>query len=117
MRNAYPPDGGRRAGGSPPHYKWDYTPYIAARYSSCGAFVNVFYGGNGGIANVTHYNVRWVAPGGPWEQGELRPGRSPWSWPARHGDYTLTIQACSRGGLFERSYCSNWSPVLYLNTR
>lgn len=111
--DATAPGGGRNIGGSPTRYKWDHTPYIGARYYSCGRTVDVIYGG----ARATHYNVRWVAPGGPWEQGELPAGSSVWSWPARYGDYSLTIQACNRGGFGQRSSCTNWSPVIYLNTR
>ncbi|MFF2131495.1 hypothetical protein ACFVW1_40305 [Streptomyces olivochromogenes] len=111
-RDAYPPGGGTNIGGSPNRYKWDGSPYMGARYDSCRGYVDVIYGGY----RATHYNVRWVAPGGPWEQGELSAAKGLWSWPARHGDYNLTIQACNRGAL-QRSSCTNWSPQLYLNTR
>ncbi|MER7947546.1 hypothetical protein ABTY59_09185 [Streptomyces sp. NPDC096079] len=109
--DAFPPGGGINIGGSPNRYKWDNSPYIGARYDRCANRVYVIYGGY----RATHYNVRWVAPGGPWEQGEVGPGGQ-WSWPPRHGDYNLTIQACNRS-TFGSSKCTAWSPQLYLNTR
>lgn len=111
-RDAYPPGGGRNIGGSPNRYKWDSSPYIGARYNRCNGYVYVLYGGY----SATHWNVRWAAPNGPWEQGELPAGKALWSWPARHGDYNLMVQACNRGFL-SRSKCTDWSPQLYLNTR
>jgi hypothetical protein len=116
-RDGYPPDGGRNIGGSPPKYKWDHTPYVGARYASCGRVVTLYYGGY--TSNTTHYNVRWSQPGSHgWKQGELRAGaRMKWEMPAGYGDYNFTVQACNRGGFGQRSNCTNWSPQLYLNAR
>ncbi|MGW7263407.1 hypothetical protein [Streptomyces sp. NPDC054842] len=110
--DAYPPGGGTNIGGSPNRYQWSNSPYIGARYNRCNGYVYVIYGGY----RATHYNVRWAAPGGPWEQSELSASKGLWKWPARHGDYNLMIQACNRG-TFSGSKCTAWSPQLYLNTR
>ncbi|KUN85053.1 hypothetical protein AQJ64_12540 [Streptomyces griseoruber] len=116
QRDGYPPGGGRNIGGYPAKYKWDFTPYIGARYYSCGRYVKLYYGGYS--TNTTHYNVRWAPPGGSWRQSELRAGADMvWTFDAAYGDYNFSVQACNRGGTFERSRCTNWSPQLYLNTR
>ncbi|MDL5203792.1 hypothetical protein [Streptomyces sp. ALI-76-A] len=115
-RDGYPPDGGRNIGGNPPKYKWDHTPYVGARYASCGRTVRLYYGGY--TNNTTHYNVRYAPPGGGWQQTELRAGaHMMWKFPAAYGDYNFSVQACNRGGAFQSSRCTNWSPQLYLNTR
>ncbi|GGU79980.1 hypothetical protein GCM10010260_10170 [Streptomyces filipinensis] len=114
--DGYPPDGGRSTGEDPVRYKWDNTPYIGARYSSCGRVARIYYGGY--TTNTTHYNVRWAPPGGSWRQTELGPGaRQVWTISAAWGDYNFMVQACNRGGIFQQSRCTNWSPQLYLNTR
>ncbi|MER7780440.1 hypothetical protein ABTZ21_36550 [Streptomyces sp. NPDC096191] len=114
-RDGYPPGGGRNLGGNPPKYNWDFTPHIGARYSSCGRFISLYYGG---ATNITHYNVRWAAPGENWKQSELRAGaKMVWKFYSVWGDYNFAVQACHRGDRFQKSRCTNWSPQIYLNAR
>lgn len=115
-RDGHPPGGGRNIGGYPAKYQWDHTPYVGARYHSCGRTVSFYYGGY--TTSTTHYNLSYTSPGSGWRQIELRAGANMvWRFDAAYGDYNFKVQACNRGGAFQSSRCTNWSPQLYLNTR
>lgn len=110
---------GARVGRAPIRYEYGNSPYVGVRYDSCADVVKVYFGGYTGI---THYNLRYTESdrvplrGGTWFQMELGPGTARvFTMTARSSEphwNTYSVQACRRGGLFERSSCTRWSPTV-----
>lgn len=96
FRDGTAPDGGMNTGGTPPRFAYGNSPYLGARFDSCGDVVRVYFGGYNG----THYNIRYVSPtSARWVQQELAGGpRKVWTITAEAGDYNFVVQACNRGG-------------------
>ena len=103
---------GRAIGGSPPRFEYDNSPYLGARYDSCGDSVKLYYGGYTGI---THYNIRWgntQREVGPGQARVLTLNASQFG----EGDVDFVVQACKRGsGPFSTSSCTRWSPPVRLS--
>jgi hypothetical protein len=99
-------DSGRAVPGTPLRYEYEDSPYIGVRRDDCAGTFKIYYGGYTGI---THYNVRIGAV-----QRELAPrARGVVVEPVGRGDHpSVTVQACKRGGLFESSSCTRWSPTI-----
>jgi hypothetical protein len=106
---------GKFLGGSPPRWVYGVTPYIGVHWDSCESVFKVHYGGYTGI---THYNIAWTAP---WfktpEQREVGPGTAQVftlfdGVPGFNAPVTFRVQACKRGGTFQRSSCTPWSPAV-----
>jgi hypothetical protein len=103
---------GVKVGSNPPRYEYGNSPYLGVRYDSCADVFKIHYGGYTGI---THYNLR-INLG----QRELRPREAgvltmtPIFVPSSS---TFAVQACKRGGLFERSSCTRWSPTVTISKR
>jgi len=99
---------GREIEGNPRRYKYDDSPYLGARFDSCGDSIKIYFGGSTGM---THYNLRH----GTGHQQELSPRKagvltiaSPSGYQGRN--YSFAVQACNRGGTFQPSSCTRWSP-------
>lgn len=107
VADAYANDGLRIAR-TPPRYTYGKSPYIGARYNKCLRTLKVYFGGYSGI---THYNMRTTG-GAQWELKPLRNG----VWSPKIGWYdpgiAFSVQACNRGGTFQRSSCTAWSPTV-----
>jgi len=101
-------DSGRAVPGTPLRYEYENSPYVGVRRDDCAGTIKIYYGGYSGI---THYNVRIGAA-----QRELAPrARGVVTESIRPGDHpSITVQACKRGGLFESSSCTRWSPTIII---
>ncbi len=69
-----------------------------------------FYG-----SAITHYNVRYTAPGGRTTQievgavsGSNESGHNIFRNLTPGGKYTVSVQACNRGGFLQSSKCTGW---------
>lgn len=112
---------GVRVGRAPIRYEYGNSPYLGVRYDSCADVVKVYFGGYTGI---THYNLRYKESdrhpfncgGCRFSQMEFGPGTARvWTMTARSPEphlNTYSVQACKRGGLFESSSCTRWSPTV-----
>ncbi|MCW5771674.1 MAG: hypothetical protein KIT16_08585 [Rhodospirillaceae bacterium] len=76
----------------------------------------VYFSFNG--THVHHYNVRFKETGGQTVQREVGTYKNDSNWSdnwyvrAIRGNYlTLTVQACSKGGLFGKSKCTGWTTI------
>jgi hypothetical protein len=99
-------DSGRALPAKPLRYEYENSPYLGVRRDDCAGTIKIYYGGYTGI---THYNLRVGAV-----QREIAPlARGVVVESIRRGDHpSITVQACKRGGIFESSSCTRWSPTI-----
>lgn len=71
-------------------------------------------------SEVTHYNLRFTERGGRTVQIEIGTvrGSNESGWNKFRnmqpgGRYTVHIQACKRGGLFQKSGCTGWHSITF----
>lgn len=99
---------GREVGRNPFRYDYGNSPYLGVRFENCADVVRIHFGGYTGI---THYNLRDMRG----SQRELSPrekGVLTITPPRGVRKYSWTVQACKRGGTFEKSSCTRWSPAV-----
>lgn len=104
--------------GPGPSFEWRWSnqePYLGASYNWCKDTLYITYGGM--LRGWTHYNVRGFEPYG--RQIELRLASIAFEQVQRPNlsGTSVSIQACSRGGLFESSRCTRWSPAVSVSGR
>ncbi|WP_143204023.1 hypothetical protein [Streptomyces kebangsaanensis] len=98
-------------GSNPTRYRYFRSPYLGARWDECAHTVTLYIGGD---ATATHYNLRVDK-----RQRELTGTDGPRRYTMKDSEFTggthdLVIQSCKRGGLFQSSTCTNWSPTVRL---
>jgi hypothetical protein len=87
------------------------SPELGVRWAPCDKTVTVYF--RGGVGKVTHYNLR--VNGSQREVTTRNTGVQVSTLVMPDSEFaegysSFTIQACERGGLFERSKCTSFSP-------
>lgn len=105
---------GRRVGSNPVRYEYANSPYVGVRYDSCGDVLKIYHGGFRGI---THYNIRYyTAAPNSTKQVESGPGTARVytlsASPFNGYRFSVAVQGCKRGGTFESSSCTRFSPTV-----
>lgn len=100
---------GKEIGKNPYRYEYDNSPYLGVRFDECGDSVKIYFGGY--TSGITHYNLRDMRG----NQQELAPkakGVLTVTPPRGVRTYSWVVQACTRGGTFQKSSCTRWSPTV-----
>ena len=84
------------------------------RYSDGKMYYYLSYRGS----EISHFNLRFLQGNGEEGQSEIRAlsgNRSGAKYMAVRpgGKYTVAIQACNRGGLFQKSGCTGWYRITF----
>jgi hypothetical protein len=103
---------GATRGSNPVKYYYGNSPYVGARYNNCLDVIKIYYGG---YSKADYYNIREV---NGYQSEHAAGANMVWTAsyqedPGRH-DVTYIVQACNRGGVFQPSTCTRWSPTVRL---
>ena len=103
---------GATLGSNPVKYEYGNSPYAGARYKSCLDVVSIYYGGY--TSGVDYYNIRY--DNGDQGQFSAATPNMVFSFEPNGGvnRYVFAIEACKKGGVFQKSACTRWSPTVSL---